>query len=85
MGNWLGKKAQVQPRAQPRPHVRVKVRMTRTQLRKLMSRVDPSRGYGELGPLILRECLEGRLLAPVVLAGDRGKREKQLSTITEET
>ncbi|KAF8015502.1 hypothetical protein BT93_H1119 [Corymbia citriodora subsp. variegata] len=60
MGNWLGKKAQVHPRAQqPSPGIRVKVTMTRTQLRELMSQVDPGRGGAELGPLILRECLEG--------------------------
>ncbi|KAL3725894.1 hypothetical protein ACJRO7_030864 [Eucalyptus globulus] len=83
MGNWLGKKAQVHPRAQPSPGVRVKVGMTRTQLRELMSQVDPSRGDAELSPLILLECLEGRLPAPVIIPG--GECKQQLCTISEET
>lgn len=85
MGNWLGKKAQVHPRAQPSRGVRVKVRMTRTQLRELTSRADRSEGSTELGLLILRECFEGRLPAPVIVPGDGGKLERQLSTIIEET
>ncbi|KAL3725891.1 hypothetical protein ACJRO7_030861 [Eucalyptus globulus] len=86
MGNWLGKKVQGHPRAQPSPGIQVKVRMTRTQLKELMSRVDPSQGDAELGPLIMQERLEGRLPAPVIVpSGDGGEREKQLSTIVEET
>ncbi|KAL3725892.1 hypothetical protein ACJRO7_030862 [Eucalyptus globulus] len=86
MGNWLGKEVQAHPRAHPSPGVRVKVRMTRTQLKELMSQVDPTRGDAELGPLIMRECLEGRLPAPVIIpSSDGGERKKQLSTIVEET
>ncbi|KAI6695323.1 hypothetical protein NL676_023033 [Syzygium grande] len=88
MGNWLGKKARVHPGAQLSPGgVRVKVRMTRAQLREMMSRVDLSEGGADLGPLILRECLEGRLPAPVIVPGGSGggEHEKKLSTIVEET
>ncbi|KAF3439793.1 hypothetical protein FNV43_RR18071 [Rhamnella rubrinervis] len=46
--------------------VRVKVRMTTTQLKELTAQVDTSKGDSDqLGRLILRHCLEGRIAAHV--------------------
>ncbi|KAE7999293.1 hypothetical protein FH972_003740 [Carpinus fangiana] len=64
MGNWFGRKKVVHPLPQEYSPscLRVKVRMTKTQLRELM---DLSKGDSELGRLILQECMEGRLSARV--------------------
>uniref|UniRef100_A0A2P2QPB3 Uncharacterized protein n=1 Tax=Rhizophora mucronata TaxID=61149 RepID=A0A2P2QPB3_RHIMU len=45
---------------------RIKVRMTASHLKELMVRVDMSKGNSELGRLILRDSLEGRLGARIV-------------------
>ena len=79
MGNvWFGKKksskAVVHPvashdRAGAAPEastsVRIKVRMTRGQLRDYLAKMDVNEGTSELGSLIMKECLKGELHARV--------------------
>jgi hypothetical protein len=64
MGNLFGRKKTVHPLESESSScsLRIKVRMTKQQLRELM---DLSKGNSELGRLILQECLEGRLNARV--------------------
>lgn len=45
--------------------MRVKVRMTKEQLKQLMSEVDLSKGSSELGQLIFNQCVKGRFDARV--------------------
>ena len=53
-------------------YLRFRVRMSKRQLMELMAQVDLSQGNEEeLGRLILKECLEGRLNARVFAAGYR--------------
>ena len=67
--------------------LRIKVRMTTTQLKELMTQADLSEGNSELGSMILQECLDGRFRARVVV-GDEGsvssEYAKNLYTIKEE-
>ena len=70
--------------------LRIKVRMTKTQLKELMRQADSSQGNSELGSLILQECLDGRFRARVVVGEDEGlvssgsEYAKNLCTIKEE-
>ncbi|KAJ6320144.1 hypothetical protein OIU78_015517 [Salix suchowensis] len=50
--------------------LRIKVRMTRTQLKELMRQAGSSHGNSELGSMILRESLDGRFRARVVVGDD---------------
>lgn len=105
MGNFAGKdKGVVHPVDEngadrtPSPNrlLRVKVRMTKRQLKELMAQVDKNklghRNSEELGSVILQECLKGRLSARVVAAasesdhnkGSKYERAWVLSTISEE-
>ncbi|KAK9910094.1 hypothetical protein M0R45_034069 [Rubus argutus] len=102
MGNWVGKDKGVvhpideyegQDRTQsPNSLMRIKVRMTKRQLKEMMAQVDKSKlGHRireELGCLILQECLQGRLSAWVVAESDhevsKYERGWMLSTISEE-
>ncbi|GMI69547.1 hypothetical protein like AT3G61930 [Hibiscus trionum] len=71
---------------------RIKVRMTKTRLEELVARSgDTSKGNAELGRLIVKECLEGRL-SPSVVVGQPNRvpensrsRRLSLSTIDEES
>jgi hypothetical protein len=67
--------------------LRIKVRMTTTQLKELMTQADLSEGNSELGSMILQECLDGRFRARVVV-GDEGllssEYARNLYTIKEE-
>ncbi|KAK8718246.1 hypothetical protein V6N13_045487 [Hibiscus sabdariffa] len=70
---------------------RIKVCMTKTQLEELKARVaDTKKGNSELGRLIVKECLEGRL-SPRIVVGETNRvlensrsRRLSLSTINEE-
>lgn len=102
MGNWIGKdKGVVHPidenegedrTPSPNSLMRVKVRMTKRQLKEMMAQVDKSklghRNPEELGCVILQECLQGRLSARVVAESDhevsKYERGWMLSTISEE-
>ncbi|KAG6749672.1 hypothetical protein POTOM_046738 [Populus tomentosa] len=50
--------------------LRIKVRMTTTQLKELMTRAGSSPGNSELGSMILQECLDGRFRARVVVGDE---------------
>ncbi|KAJ7951375.1 NAD(P)H-hydrate epimerase [Quillaja saponaria] len=80
MGNWFAKRKTqmglVHPAILGQDHVldgvRVKVLMTKRQLKDLMAKVDTSRGStSELGSLILQECMEGRLQASVLACDNK--------------
>ncbi|XP_024197720.1 uncharacterized protein LOC112200945 [Rosa chinensis] len=77
MGNWVGKERGVHPVDEDEglhgvgsnSLMRIKLRMTKRELKELMAQVDMTNGGDkseELGGLILKECLEGRLCARVV-------------------
>lgn len=81
MGNsWFGKKRSnngvVHPivlRGVRDQGVTIKVRMTRSQLKDLIEKVDMSGGNGnseQLGRLIVQECSKGRLHARVAAQDD---------------
>ncbi|KAJ9681037.1 hypothetical protein PVL29_020103 [Vitis rotundifolia] len=63
--------------------VRIKVRMTTTELKELMATVDSSKGSSEMGRLIMRELSKGKYQARVVACGDL-MMPVQLSSIREE-
>ncbi|KAM1406219.1 hypothetical protein ACFXTH_000907 [Malus domestica] len=93
MGNRVGNKAvhSIEDEERLESHktssssLRIKVRMTTTQLEELIAEVDMTRGpksNSELGRVILRECLEGRLSARTVAAVENhDARVWKLSTI----
>ena len=67
--------------------IRIKVKMSKRQLKEFMSQVDLSEGSSELGRMVLQECLDGRLTARVV--GGQGlalatENANSLATIKEE-
>lgn len=71
--------------------LKVKVRMTETQLKELMARVDMSKENSNqlLGRLILNDCLQGRFTARIIASADGHlgptcARVCSLSTIFEE-
>ncbi|XP_061992973.1 uncharacterized protein LOC133710850 [Rosa rugosa] len=79
MGNWVGKERAVHPDPVDEDEglhgvgskslMRIKVRMTKRELKELMAQVDMTNGGDnseKLGGLILKEFLEGRLCARVV-------------------
>ncbi|XP_061999429.1 uncharacterized protein LOC133716788 [Rosa rugosa] len=105
MGNFAGKdKGVVHPvdenegedrTPSPNSLMRIKVRMTKRQLKELMAQVETNKlSHGnseELGSAILLECLEGRLSARVVAAAaerdqkvSKYERGWMLSTVSEE-
>lgn len=69
MGNSFGRKKGVHPVDQadgkrvPSSYLRIRVRMSKRQLKEMMDQVDLSQGNSDLGGLIMKECLEGRLNA----------------------
>ncbi|XVF80301.1 hypothetical protein PTKIN_Ptkin15bG0060000 [Pterospermum kingtungense] len=68
---------------------RIRVRMTKRQLEELRIQADTTEGNSELGRLIVKECLEGRLSPRVVVGQDHvlensRSRPLSLSTIDEE-
>ncbi|XP_022759614.1 uncharacterized protein LOC111305989 [Durio zibethinus] len=73
----------------PSSPMRIKVRMTKRQLQELKAHADMSEGNSDLGRLIVKECLEGRL-SPHVVVGqshvseDSTLKRLSLSTIDEE-
>ena len=101
MGNWFSRKyLAVHPMDQDGEDIvksslitpsssslRIKVRMTTTQLEELMALADLSEGSSDLGRVILQECLDGRFRARVVV-GDEGllssEYARNLYTIKEE-
>ncbi|KAJ6955648.1 hypothetical protein NC652_006916 [Populus alba x Populus x berolinensis] len=101
MGNWFARKyLAVHPTDQDGEDIvksslitpsssslRIKVRMTTTQLEELMALADLSQGSSDLGRVILQECLDGRFRARVVV-GDEGllssEYARNLYTIKEE-
>ncbi|KAG6784920.1 hypothetical protein POTOM_010633 [Populus tomentosa] len=101
MGNWFARKyLEVHPVDQDGEDIvksslvtpsssslRIKVRMTTTQLEELMALADLSQGSSDLGRVILQECLDGRFRARVVV-GDEGllssEYARNLYTIKEE-
>lgn len=81
MGNaWFGKKRSSKGVVHPVDQgvMRIKVRMSRSQLNDLIGKVDMTKGNSELGRLIVQECSKGKLHARVVAAAgdgsDRGNR-----------
>ncbi|KAJ7951374.1 hypothetical protein O6P43_027431 [Quillaja saponaria] len=99
MGNWFGKKKSqkrlVHPEILPLGQdyidgVRLKVLMTRRQLKELIAKVDMSKGNLELSSSILEECSQGRLGANVFASAGKGhlvlnyERKWGLSPIQEE-
>ncbi|XWS35950.1 hypothetical protein CRYUN_Cryun20dG0040700 [Craigia yunnanensis] len=73
----------------PGSTMRIKVRMTKRQLEELRAQADTSKGNSELGRLIVKECLEGRLSPRVIVGQDHvlensRSRRLSLSTIDEE-
>lgn len=98
MGNRFGKKQVVEQvnreleeveRLIPQPcKLRIKVRMSPSQLKELMTKADISKDNAELCRLIMQECAEGRLTATTVKSGqvpvqDHARKTK-LDTISEE-
>ncbi|CAK7348632.1 unnamed protein product [Dovyalis caffra] len=100
MGNWFARNYQtVHPLDQDgedaktnlvspsSSSLRIKVRMTTTQLKELMAQAHLSQGNSELGSMILQACLDGRYRARVV-AGDgslvASEYARNLFTIEEE-
>ncbi|KAE8703628.1 UvrABC system protein C [Hibiscus syriacus] len=77
MGNWFGRSKLMVKLFETRKNsdsmsspTRIKVRMTKTQLKELKAHAaDTSKGKSELGQLIIKECLEGRLSPRVVVVG----------------
>lgn len=71
----------------PSGAVRVKVRMTAARFKDLVSQADLSKGDGEVGRLILQECLKGachaRFIGGHETKGTHGK-VRSLEAITEE-
>ena len=68
-GSGAGKSNLITPSSSS---LRIKVRMTRTQLKELMRQAGSSHGNSELGSMILQECLDGRFRARVVVGDDEG-------------
>ncbi|KAF5731999.1 hypothetical protein HS088_TW18G00687 [Tripterygium wilfordii] len=46
--------------------IRMKVRLTKTQFKELMTQTDLSKGTSEFAQLVLRDCSEGKLHGRVV-------------------
>ncbi|KAJ4728030.1 hypothetical protein OWV82_001034 [Melia azedarach] len=100
MGNFFGKKA-VHPAVnqecdelrrlinETSSSMRIKVRLSRNQLKELMAKADLSKGNSEFGRLILQEYVEGRSTGRVmagqggVVAADNHVWKKSLCTIPE--
>lgn len=77
MGNLFGTMAQavhhpwkIKPTTGGGSPMRIKVRMTRRELKELMGKVESSKGRSELGRLIMRELSTGRFQARVLACGD---------------
>lgn len=91
MGNLFAKKKVVEqgnPELEQPCKLRIKVKMTASQLKELMAKADISKDNSELCRLIMQECAEGRLTATTVNSGqgpvqDDAKKTK-LDTISEE-
>lgn len=71
----------------PSGAVRVKVRMTAARFKELVSEADLGKGHGDIGRLIIQECLKGTCHARFISGHEtKGNHAKVrgLEAITEE-